>query len=119
MRLQDHMRGIVVVIALIAGMFLVSLVGTSHAFAQDPAAETVTPEPTVSTPGVTPSPPTPTQPQPTATFTLVPSEEPAEPTATLTPRPTPAPVPIPEPVTVVLFGTGLAALSAAVAARRK
>ncbi len=29
------------------------------------------------------------------------------------------PVPIPEPVTVVLFGTGLAALSAAVAARRR
>jgi hypothetical protein len=28
-------------------------------------------------------------------------------------------VPIPEPVTVVLFGTGLAALSAAVAARRR
>jgi hypothetical protein len=28
-------------------------------------------------------------------------------------------VPIPEPVTVVLLGTGLAALSAAVAARRR
>jgi hypothetical protein len=28
-------------------------------------------------------------------------------------------VPIPEPITVVLFGTGLAALSAAAASRRK
>lgn len=33
--------------------------------------------------------------------------------------PTPAPVPIPEPITVVLFGTGLAALSAAMAARKR
>ncbi|MFM7582768.1 MAG: PEP-CTERM sorting domain-containing protein [Caldilinea sp.] len=32
---------------------------------------------------------------------------------------TPAPVPIPEPITVVLFGTGLAALSAAMAARKR
>jgi hypothetical protein len=36
---------------------------------------------------------------------------------TATPVP-PKVVPIPEPVTVVLFGTGLAALSAAVATRR-
>jgi len=69
----------------------------------------------------------PTSPPPTATFTPVP------PTATFTPGPTdtlqppqtvtppPTPVPpaeIPEPITVVLFGTGLAALSAAAASRR-
>lgn len=42
------------------------------------------------------------------------------PTPTNTPAPSaPKSVPIPEPVTVILFGTGLAALSAAVAARRK
>lgn len=35
------------------------------------------------------------------------------------PQPPPPPVPIPEPITVVLFGTGLAALSAAAASRRK
>lgn len=35
------------------------------------------------------------------------------------PTVTPTPVPIPEPVTVVLFGTGLAALSAALAARKR
>ncbi len=42
------------------------------------------------------------------------------PTPTLPPPPTvtPEPVPIPEPITVVLFGTGLAALSAAAASRR-
>jgi hypothetical protein len=36
----------------------------------------------------------------------------------VTATPSAGPVPIPEPVTVVLFGTGLAALSAAVASRR-
>ena len=40
------------------------------------------------------------------------------PTATPIPS-TPAPVPIPEPMTVVLFGTGQAALSAAMAARKR
>jgi hypothetical protein len=35
------------------------------------------------------------------------------------PTPEPTPVPIPEPITTVLFGSGLAALSAAVAARRR
>ena len=42
-----------------------------------------------------------------------------DPTATEPPAPTKTSVPIPEPVTVILFGTGLAALSAAVAASRK
>jgi hypothetical protein len=37
----------------------------------------------------------------------------------VTPEPeTPPPVPIPEPITIILFGTGLAALSAAAASRR-
>lgn len=64
--------------------------------------------------------PTPTA---TPTNTPVPTNTPTEvivtPISTPTPTPTPTPVPIPEPVTVVLFGTGLAALSAALAARRR
>ena len=93
--------------------------------AQVPAAETtVTEQPTVTptnTPTDTPIPtntPTPTNTPvgptntPTQIVTLAPD------TPTPTPRPS-SPVPIPEPVTVVLFGTGLAALSAAVASRRK
>ena len=63
--------------------------------------------------------PTPT---PTITTTPVPSPTPTAtsqaPTPTFTPEPE-RPVQIPEPVTVVLFGTGLAALSAAMATRRK
>ncbi|HHY57353.1 MAG TPA: PEP-CTERM sorting domain-containing protein [Chloroflexi bacterium] len=62
-----------------------------------------------ATPTFTPT-PTGTQP-PTAT-----------PTQTPAPRPTDSParpVEIPEPITVVLFGTGLAALSAALAARKR
>jgi hypothetical protein len=46
------------------------------------------------------------------------TEDPETPEPTVTTGP-PAPVQIPEPITVVLFGTGLAALSAAAAARRK
>lgn len=86
-------------------------------FAQDlPAAETPTVEPPTETP-------TPTNtPTATNTPTVTPSVTPsATPTSTqIPPEPTPpAPVSIPEPVTTILFGTGLAALSAAVAARRK
>ncbi len=90
---------------------------------QIPAAETTVAAPTdvpTSTPTSTAT--------PTATSTT-PAEVPtATPTATSTgiaPVPTsttapPAPpVTIPEPITVVLFGTGLAALSAAAASRRK
>lgn len=78
-----------IVLALIAMPFLAP---ADVAFAQDaPAVDTPSPEP----PTNTPVPPT------------------------NTPVPAPRPAPIPEPVTVVLFGTGLAALSAAVAARRK
>jgi hypothetical protein len=57
----------------------------------------------------------PTVPPPTFTFTpTATSEGPVTPPVT-----PPPPVPIPEPITVVLFGTGLAALSAAAASRRK
>ena len=95
-------------------------------FAQDtpaaPGAETETPQPTappVDTPTNTPVPTatnTPVTP-PTATTVTTPTDTPVvPPTATTQP---PAPVTIPEPITVVLFGTGLAALSAAAASRRK
>jgi hypothetical protein len=66
--------------------------------------------------------PTPTS-SPTATATPTPTSTPTQvivtPISTPTPAPTPTPVPIPEPVTVVLFGAGLAALSAALAARKR
>ena len=90
--------------------------------AQDtlPGVDTVTPEPPTPTATFTP---TPTNTQPPATETAVAATETAapEPTATSTPD-TGAPEPpqeIPEPITVVLFGTGLAALSAAVARRKQ
>lgn len=60
-----------------------------------------------------PIPTVPTVPPATDTPTSVPGGP-----GTPTPTP-PPPVPIPEPITVVLFGTGLAALSAAAASRRK
>ncbi len=75
--------------------------------------------------------PIPTQPPPTATNTSTPiPPNTATPTATtpptklppetITPEPTPQPPSeIPEPITVILFGTGLAALSAAAAKRKK
>lgn len=92
------------------------------AFAQQstPAAIPTTPEPATATSTAAPT----NTPQPGTTSTPIPSSTPtaAPPTSvpTFTPTAVPSrPVPIPEPVTVVLFGTGLAALSAAVASRRK
>lgn len=91
--------------------------------AQVPAAETtVTEQPTVTPTNTPTNTPVPAN-TPTPTNTPVgPTNTPTQ-IATLppdTPTPPPSgPVPIPEPVTVVLFGTGLAALSAAVASRRK
>ncbi|GIV71205.1 PEP-CTERM sorting domain-containing protein [Caldilinea sp.] len=71
-------------------------------------------------PPATPTPtPTVAQQTPTDTPTSTPTQVIVTPIATPTPGPTPTPVPIPEPVTVVLFGAGLAALSAALAARRR
>lgn len=79
------------------------------AFAQ--LAETPTGEPATATPApvdtATPVPPT------AVPATPVPTPVPP------TPVPVSEPVQIPEPITVVLFGTGLAALSASVAKRRK
>lgn len=60
---------------------------------------------------------------PTGEPTSPPSTDTPIPTATFTPTqggPTPsAPTQIPEPVTVILFGSGLAALSASVARKRR
>ena len=107
--------GILVALLL---MMLVSFAAVpAVVLAQDPpAAETPTTEPTTvitptftSTPIVTPT--------PTSTFEEITATVTATPIATVTPTPR-GPVTIPEPITVVLFGTGLAALSAAVATRR-
>ena len=83
--------------------------------------DTATAEPTPPSPTDTPVPPTPTTvpttEPPTATS---PAPTPTSPPPAPTPTDVPGePVNIPEPITVVLFGTGLAALSAAAAARRK
>lgn len=115
---------------LIATLTLMTLPEPGDVFAQDaPLAETPTdqpPPPPTEPPGetVVPTEPpgetvVPTEPP---GETVVPTEPPGEtvepPGETATPAP-PAPVVIPEPITVVLFGTGLAALSAAAASRRK
>lgn len=133
-------KQIVVLVTTILFLGMIALPGwnnnTSVALAQDggdqaAATETAATEPATPTPTDTTVPPTDT-PTPTATDTPVPpgTDTPVPPvtdTPTLVPTPTSTlvvspptgPVPVPEPVTVVLFGTGLAALSAAVAARRK
>jgi outer membrane biosynthesis protein TonB len=77
--------------------------------------DTATAEPTPPA-TATPVPPTPEPPTPEPPTPEPPTPEPPAPTATPPPQ---EPVQIPEPITVVLFGTGLAALSAAAAARRK
>ena len=103
----------IAVVAVVFALFLA--ISPSIAFAQDnvdvktPTAEP--PNPTATEPPA----PTATEPAPTA-----PPASTATPTRIVTQEPEPSePVPIPEPITVVLFGTGLAALSAAAAARRK
>ena len=84
---------LLMVIAALCAMLSFMLISTPVAFGQDvPIATATSTEPVVSTSTFTPT--------PTSTST------------------TSEPVPIPEPVTVVLFGTGLAALTAAVATRR-
>lgn len=117
-------------LALVFALVLMPGIGVRAAFAQDnPAADTPTPEPTetptptatptdlpTATPTNTPT-NTPEPGAPTATPTNTPL--PGAPTDTPTPAPAPVPVPIPEPITTVLFGTGLAALAGAVAARRR
>lgn len=112
---------------LIATLTLMTLPNPSDVFAQVPAADTPTAQPTEPPTEVPTDVPTevptdvptdvPTQ-VPTEVPTEVPTQEPPETVVVVTPQP-PAPVSIPEPITVVLFGTGLAALSAAAASRRK
>lgn len=85
----------------VALLFVVGAIFPAVAQAQDP--QVITPVPTA------------TEVVPTA----VPTEVPAAVSAQVPPKPPAEPVPIPEPITVILFGTGLAGLSAAAAARRK
>ena len=97
---RSHLS-VVIAVALLLGALVLPIVASISVFAQDTVnADTPTPEP----PTVTPVPPT-----------LVPTAT----SGPVGPTPTPRPVPIPEPVTVILFGTGLAALSATLATRRK
>jgi hypothetical protein len=109
--------GILVALSLL--MLLAFAAAPAAVMAQDPpSADTPTAEPPTFTPNATTQPPTATNTPaggPTATGTISPITATA--VATVTPVPG-GPVTIPEPVTVVLFGTGLAALSAAVATRR-
>jgi hypothetical protein len=111
-----------VALALLVGALLAPTMIFATTFAQDlaPAADTPTAEPATSTPTSTPQPTSTNTPVPTGTLAPTAVETPVRPTSTPGPSPTPvpSPVPIPEPVTVVLFGTGLAALSAAVATHR-
>ena len=103
---------LVVAVAFLVGAAVLPALLAGSVLAQDDVMATATStEPATNTPTLVP----------TNTPTLVPTatEQAATPTPGPNPRPTPKPVPIPEPVTVVLFGTGLAALSAAVATNRK
>ena len=71
-------------------------------------------------PPATPTTPAPTTPAPTTPAPTTPAPTVAPTTPTPRPTDSPArPVEIPEPITVVLFGTGLAALSAALATRKR
>jgi len=96
---------------------------TTAAFAQDqlqevaPEATATVPQPTDPPPTNTPVPVITNTPVPVPTNTPVPvPPTPIPPTAV---PPVTEPVQIPEPITVVLFGSGLAALSASVSKRRK
>ncbi|MCX6043806.1 MAG: PEP-CTERM sorting domain-containing protein [Chloroflexi bacterium] len=102
-------------ILVILALSLLPSFAPSRALAQD----AITPTEQPPTPTNTPVPPTNTPVPPTNTpVPGAPTPTVAPPAATSTPVP-PRPVAIPEPVTVVLFGSGLAALSAAIASRRK
>lgn len=98
---QVHVTLVVTVALLIA----VGVIFPAVAQAQDP--QVITPVPTA------------TQPVPTAVPTEAPTAVPTAVPTQVPPKPPAEPVPIPEPITVILFGTGLAGLSAAAAARRK
>jgi PEP-CTERM motif len=104
---------------VLVGTFVLVL-GLSLSFLNAPL---VVAQQAVDTPTAEPASPTPTTVQPTATTgpnpTATTGPNPTATTPVQPPAPSQGPVPIPEPITVVLFGTGLAALSAAAAARRK
>lgn len=118
-----------IIIVLLSLLFGSGWNTPSVASAQVPAAETTVTEQVTATPTDTPTNTNTPGPTNTNTNTPTPTNTPAGPTNTPTvvitlppDTPTPitsGPVPIPEPITVILFGTGLAALSAAVASRRK
>ena len=96
---RSHLS-VVIAVALLLGALVLPIVASISVFAQDTMnADTPTPEPATATP--------------------VPTLVPTATSGPVGPTPTPRPVPIPEPVTVILFGTGLAALSATLATRRK
>ncbi len=96
---RSHLS-VIIAVALLLGALVLPIVASISVFAQDTMnADTPTPEPATATP--------------------VPTLVPTATSGPVGPTPTPRPVPIPEPVTVILFGTGLAALSATLATRRK
>ena len=96
---RSHLS-VIIAVALLLGALVLPIVASISVFAQDTVnADTPTPEPATATP--------------------VPTLVPTATSGPVGPTPTPRPVPIPEPVTVILFGTGLAALSATLATRRK
>lgn len=123
---------VAIVVLLITVFFIPNWEATSVVSAQDAPVditetptEPASPTPTntqvatstpTATPTNTPVTPSTATPVPTDTPTAIITIFPDTPTSTPPPS---GPVPIPEPVTVILFGTGLAALSAAVASRRK
>lgn len=104
---RSHLS-VVIAVALLLGALVLPMFASISVFAQDTVnADTPTPEPATVTP------------VPTLPPTLAPTLAPTATSGPVGPTPTPRPVPIPEPVTVILFGTGLAALSATLATRRK
>lgn len=116
MRILGATKAIVLVTLVLLLGLLIQPTLSIGVFAQAPGGETPSPEPTTTPPPATNTPPpatnTPVQPTP--------QQPTPQPTPTTSgPAPAAPPPVIPEPVTVVLFGTGLAALSAAVAARRR
>jgi hypothetical protein len=128
--LPIHFTLLITIALLLTLMLAPGWSAVQVASAQVPAAETTVTEQATAT--FTSIPPTATvtnTPIPGATATNTPEGPtntptqiatlPPDETATPSPTPVSGPVPIPEPVTVILFGTGLAALSAAVASRRK
>ena len=110
---QFYLYIVASVLLLLSFVIMSGTFGVPVAQAAPLAVETPTGEPT--NPPATAT----FTPEPTETFTPEPTET-LQPPQTVTPPPTPVPPSeIPEPITVILFGTGLAALSAAASRRKK